>query len=225
MSALTRCGGLRHFRVDRHARGGVQRCPARGADASPGSTWARRPSALRCAMPAGPSPPPPRPSRAPKFAKDKARLEAIVAAQAVRGLVIGLPLNMDGGESPRSQSSRAFARNLTDLGLPILLWDERWSTQAVTRAMIDLDMSRARPRRTGRQAGGELHPARRDRCACRFPPARLKHWPHDKPGRGNRRAASSVATIFPHRHPSFHRPRLPRGKSATFWTKRSNGWS
>jgi putative Holliday junction resolvase len=79
-----------------------------------------------------------------KFAKDKARLEVIVAAQAVHGLVIGLPLNMDGSESPRTQSTRAFARNIAVLGLPILLWDERWSTQAVTRTLIDADASRAR---------------------------------------------------------------------------------
>ena len=79
-----------------------------------------------------------------KFAKDKARLEAIVRDQAVRGLVLGLPLNMDGTESPRSQSTRAFARNIAVLGLPILLWDERWSTQAVTRTLIDADASRAR---------------------------------------------------------------------------------
>jgi putative Holliday junction resolvase len=62
----------------------------------------------------------------------------------VRGLVIGLPLNMEGTESPRSQASRAFARNIADMGLPILLWDERWSTQAVTRTLIDADASRAR---------------------------------------------------------------------------------
>src|SRR3546814_10015442 len=55
-----------------------------------------------------------------------------------------LPLNLDGSESPMSQSSRAFARNLADLGLPVLLWDERWSTQAVTRTLIDADASRAR---------------------------------------------------------------------------------
>ena len=63
---------------------------------------------------------------------------------ARRHVVIGLPLNLDGSESPRSQASRAFARNIADLGLPILLWDERWSTQAVTRMMIDADTSRAR---------------------------------------------------------------------------------
>ncbi|HEX7852184.1 MAG TPA: Holliday junction resolvase RuvX [Sphingobium sp.] len=79
-----------------------------------------------------------------KFGKDKAKLEALLAAQLCKGIVIGLPLNMDGSESPRSQASRAFARNIADVGLPILLWDERWSTQAVTRAMIDADTSRAR---------------------------------------------------------------------------------
>jgi putative Holliday junction resolvase len=79
-----------------------------------------------------------------KFAADKAALEAIVAERAVKGLVIGLPLNMDGSESPRSQSARAFARNLAVLGLPMLLWDERWSTQAATRAFLEADMSRAK---------------------------------------------------------------------------------
>ena len=59
------------------------------------------------------------------------------------GIVLGLPLNLDGSESPRSQSTRAFARNIADLG-PILLWDERWSTVAVERVMIEQDMSRAK---------------------------------------------------------------------------------
>jgi putative Holliday junction resolvase len=79
-----------------------------------------------------------------KFSADLAQLQAIVAAQSIAGLVIGLPLNLDGSESPRSQSTRAFARNLAALGLPILLWDERWSTQAVTRTLIAADASRAR---------------------------------------------------------------------------------
>jgi putative Holliday junction resolvase len=82
--------------------------------------------------------------RRTKFAADLARLRALVAAQAARGLVVGLPLNLDGSESPRTQSVRAFARNLEALGLPILLWDERWSTQAVTRTLIEADASRAR---------------------------------------------------------------------------------
>jgi putative Holliday junction resolvase len=62
----------------------------------------------------------------------------------VRGIVIGLPLNLDGSDSPRTQSTRAFARNIDELGLPIFLWDERWSTQAVERAMIAADLSRAK---------------------------------------------------------------------------------
>jgi putative Holliday junction resolvase len=79
-----------------------------------------------------------------KFAADKAGLAALIASRSVKGLVIGLPLHMDGSESPRSQAARAMARNLSDLGLPILLWDERWSTQAAERAMIEQDFSRAR---------------------------------------------------------------------------------
>ncbi|MCF8707945.1 Holliday junction resolvase RuvX [Rhizorhapis sp. SPR117] len=79
-----------------------------------------------------------------KFTKDKAILARFITEQLVKGIVIGLPFNLDGSESPRSQSSRAFARNIADLGLPILLWDERWSTQAVTRTLIDADASRAR---------------------------------------------------------------------------------
>ncbi|MBV9884452.1 MAG: Holliday junction resolvase RuvX [Sphingomonadaceae bacterium] len=79
-----------------------------------------------------------------KFAKDLERLKALAEAQQVAGIVIGLPLNMDGSDSPRTQSTRAFARNLAPLDLPILLWDERWSTQAVTRTLIDADASRAR---------------------------------------------------------------------------------
>lgn len=82
--------------------------------------------------------------RRTKFSQDKAQLIALATAQAVRGIVIGLPLNLDGSESPRSQSTRAFARNMVDTGLPLLLWDERWSTVAVERAMIEQDMSRAK---------------------------------------------------------------------------------
>ena len=82
--------------------------------------------------------------RRTKFAKDLEALKALAQAQNVRGIVVGLPLNLDGSESPRSQSTRAFARNLEPLGLPLLLWDERWSTQAVTRALIGADTSRAR---------------------------------------------------------------------------------
>ena len=79
-----------------------------------------------------------------KFTADLEKVRALAAAQQVRGLVLGLPLNLDGSESARTQSIRAFARNLAPLGLPLLLWDERWSTQAVTRTLIDADASRAR---------------------------------------------------------------------------------
>ena len=79
-----------------------------------------------------------------KFGADKAQLAALMKERSVRGIVIGLPLNMDGSEGPRSQSSRAYARNLAALGLPILLWDERWSTVGAERGLIEQDMSRAK---------------------------------------------------------------------------------
>jgi len=77
-----------------------------------------------------------------KFTADKARLEALIAERTVNGIVIGLPLNMDGSEGPRAQASRAYARNLSELGLPILLWDERWSTASAEAALIAQDISR-----------------------------------------------------------------------------------
>ena len=82
--------------------------------------------------------------RRTKFTKDKALLVETIATRATKGIVLGLPLNMDGRESPRSQSSRSFAKNIEDLGFPILLWDERWSTVAAERFMIEADMSRAK---------------------------------------------------------------------------------
>ena len=82
--------------------------------------------------------------RRTKFAADLVQLRAFIARHALSGLVIGLPLNLDGSDSPRTQSVRAFARNLAPLGLPVLLWDERWSTAAVERAMVAADVSRAK---------------------------------------------------------------------------------
>jgi putative Holliday junction resolvase len=79
-----------------------------------------------------------------KFTADLEKLRTLASAQQASGLVLGLPLNLDGSDSPRTQSVRAFARNLAPLGLPLLLWDERWSTQAVTRTLLDADASRAR---------------------------------------------------------------------------------
>jgi putative Holliday junction resolvase len=79
-----------------------------------------------------------------KFTADMEKLREFILREHIVGLVIGLPLNMDGSDSPRTQSVRAFARNMAALQLPTLLWDERWSTQAVERAMIDADVSRAK---------------------------------------------------------------------------------
>jgi putative holliday junction resolvase len=80
-----------------------------------------------------------------KFTKDAERLKEIIAKENIGLVVLGLPLNMDGTEGPRVQSTRAFERNLARLvSLPIIYWDERLSTAAVTRAMIDADLSRAK---------------------------------------------------------------------------------
>ena len=80
-----------------------------------------------------------------KFTQDAARLGEIVAARGIAGLVLGLPRTLDGSEGPRCQSTRAFARNLDRaLGLPIAFWDERLSTVAAERALIEADTSRAR---------------------------------------------------------------------------------
>ena len=80
-----------------------------------------------------------------KFTLDAARLAEIVAARGIGGLVLGLPRNMDGSEGPRCQSTRDFARNLDrQLDLPITFWDERLSTVAAERALLEADTSRAR---------------------------------------------------------------------------------
>lgn len=80
-----------------------------------------------------------------KFGADRQALAALVAERAIAGVVIGLPLNMDGSEGPRSQSSRAYARNVAEaLCLPVLLWDERWSTASAESALIAQYMSRAK---------------------------------------------------------------------------------
>ena len=105
-----------------------------------------------------------------KFARDLAALRALVAERGAKGVVIGLPLNMDGSGGPRAQASRAFARNLAQetagLGLPVLLWDERWSTTSAERAMIDQDMSRAkRAERIDSHAAAVILQAAIDRLA------------------------------------------------------------
>ena len=83
--------------------------------------------------------------RGKRFRDDAAALETIIGRHGVGGLVIGLPINMDGSEGPRAQSVRQFARNLlAHMDLPIAFWDERLSTAAVTRTMLEADLSRRR---------------------------------------------------------------------------------
>mgnify|MGYP000873490149 CR=1 FL=1 len=83
--------------------------------------------------------------RRTKFTQDAARLVELADENAIAAIVLGLPLNMDGSEGPRVQSTRAFARNLAQkLDLPIAFWDERLSTSAVTRMMIEADLRRDR---------------------------------------------------------------------------------
>jgi len=80
-----------------------------------------------------------------KFTRDAERLIDIIRQQNVGGLVLGMPLNMDGSEGPRCQSTRQFAKNMTEkIEIPIALWDERLSTVAVTRTLIEADASRKR---------------------------------------------------------------------------------
>lgn len=80
-----------------------------------------------------------------KFTKDVKELHGLIAKHDVGGLILGLPLNMDGSEGPRAQSTRAFARNLAgEIDLPLVFWDERLSTAAVTRTLLGADASRRR---------------------------------------------------------------------------------
>jgi putative Holliday junction resolvase len=80
-----------------------------------------------------------------KFTADATKIETIVTAHGVGGMVLGLPLNMDGSAGPAAQAARAFGRNLANrFTLPIVFWDERLSTAAVTRTLLDADASRKR---------------------------------------------------------------------------------
>lgn len=80
-----------------------------------------------------------------KFSKDALRLKEIASDRDIVGVVIGLPLNMDGSEGPRVQSVRAFSRNICEhMGLPVLLWDERLTTVAAERTLLEADLSRKR---------------------------------------------------------------------------------
>ena len=80
-----------------------------------------------------------------KFTQDAERIIQLIAENQIAAIILGLPLNMDGSEGPRVQSTRAFARNLAQkTALPIAFWDERLSTSAVTRMMIEADLRRDR---------------------------------------------------------------------------------
>ncbi len=86
--------------------------------------------------------------RRTKFGADATQLEAVIDSENIGGLVLGLPLNMDGSAGPRVQATHAFVRNLAARDsfpdLPVLMWDERLSTAAVERTLIDADTSRAK---------------------------------------------------------------------------------
>ena len=78
-----------------------------------------------------------------KFTQDAERIIQLIAENDAVGIVIGLPLNMDGSEGPRVQSTRAFVRNLQPkISIPVVFWDERLSTSAVTRTLIEADVRR-----------------------------------------------------------------------------------
>ena len=115
------------------------------------------------------------------FTADAQRLLALAAERKAVGLVLGLPVNMDGSEGPRAQSTRAFARNLAKLtDLPIALWDERLSTAAVERELIAADVSRSQTRGGDRPARRRLYPARRARPSRQYE-SRSKKGGHGPP--------------------------------------------
>ncbi len=81
--------------------------------------------------------------RRTKLTRDIEALRALVADEGIGGIVVGLPVNMDGSEGPRAQSTRDTAARLAEaLAIPVAFWDERWSTVAAERAMLDADLSR-----------------------------------------------------------------------------------
>lgn len=83
--------------------------------------------------------------RRTKFKADLVRLQEIIAEHEIKGLVLGFPINLDGSEGPRAQATRAFSRNVNQaVDLPILMWDERLTTAAAERMLIEADQSRRR---------------------------------------------------------------------------------
>ena len=108
-----------------------------------------------------------------KFSADAAALVERLRKEDARAVVIGLPVNMDGSEGPRAQASRAFVRNMARVtDLPFLFWDERLSTVAAERTLIEMDMSRAKRADADQFGRGRLHPARRARPASALPRTR-----------------------------------------------------
>jgi len=106
-----------------------------------------------------------------RFKLDAAHILKLAAERRAVGMVLGLPINMDGSEGPRAQSTRAFARNLARLTeLPIALWDERLSTAAVERALIAADASRAKRKAViDRHAASYILQGALDRLARKTP--------------------------------------------------------
>jgi putative holliday junction resolvase len=106
-----------------------------------------------------------------RFSSDAKRILEVAAERRAIGIVLGLPINMDGSEGPRAQSTRAFARNLARLTeLPIALWDERLSTAAVERALIAADASRAKRKVViDQHAAAYILQGALDRLAPKFP--------------------------------------------------------
>ncbi len=107
--------------------------------------------------------------RRTKLSRDIEALRAMIAAEGVGGIVVGLPVNMDGSEGPRAQSARDTAANLARaLALPVALWDERWSTVAAERAMLDADLSRRkRARKVDQVAAAYILQGALDRLRAR----------------------------------------------------------
>ena len=107
--------------------------------------------------------------RRTKLSRDIEALRALIEGEGVGGIVVGLPVNMDGSEGPRAQSARDTAANLAGaLALPVALWDERWSTVAAERAMLDADLSRRkRARKVDQVAAAYILQGALDRLRAR----------------------------------------------------------
>ena len=104
-----------------------------------------------------------------KLSRDIEALRALIEGEGVVGIVVGLPVNMDGSEGPRAQSARDTAANLARaLALPVALWDERWSTVAAERAMLDAGLSRRkRARKVDQVAAAYILQGALDRLRAR----------------------------------------------------------